>query len=152
MANFNNMNDLLKAIQNQVKDVANTEGKKTIKDTMKKHIQADVYDQYDPTEYDRRYDSTGGFLSDDSIDIDINSNGNNINITATDIATGNENYITADAIGQSIIGIIETGKGYTWKHSPGERPFLEKTKEDLENGVLEKSLKDGLKARGLKVK
>lgn len=142
----NSLEQLINNLKNQVKEVAQNECKEIIRKTMQKHIDSDIYDKYDPTQYDRR-DMDGGFIADENIDIDINSSNNGVNITATDIATGVD-----DAYGKPIIGIIETGIGYTWSHQPPARPFLERTAEELKGGKLEQALKNGLKKRGINTK
>lgn len=56
---------------------------------------------------------------------------------------------------RDVVNVVETGKGYNWGNNLdriiGERPFMEKTHNDLENGEFREALKSALQKRGLKV-
>jgi len=151
MSNFKDLNSLLNAVKKQVKEVAQDEVSKEIKNTMKKHIESDVYNKYTPTYYDRRRENDG-LLDESNINVNVKDNGNGVSIVTTNETTGNEAYSTANLVGEYIVETIETGEGYNWKRHPEARPFIENTVKELQDGALEKALKDGLKKRGIDTK
>jgi hypothetical protein len=112
------------------KDVA-----EEVKRVMEVHIQTDVYNAYEPTDYVRTYklmeDIQSELIDDGTIEVKD---------------TRSEN-------GRDITRIIEDGRGYDWGYARnldqeiGARPFIENTRNDLDTNkshieVLKKALRD----------
>jgi hypothetical protein len=139
MATANNLNELFKMMNGYINTSLNTDVKQQAVKTLKEHVVTDVYDRYDPMQYQR----SGGLLQDSNVDAHM-ENENTLSVRST----RNEN-------GKDIAKIIETGKGYTWKNSEivgVERPFHKEAAKELdEKGLAKKALADGLRKQGLDV-
>lgn len=161
--------ELYSKLMEYVNDVLDKEVSDTVKDIMIDHIVTDVYNSYTPSMHTRRYSQSGNDNVNNSFDDSDNTgllDPNNI-ISTTDGVGGlevknttlgskyyyknYERYISKNA-GKPIVGVIETGRGYDVR-SPGKRPFIKNTYEELENtGFHIKAMKQGLIKRGLGVK
>lgn len=128
-----------------------------VKELLQKHIQRDVYDKWNPTEYQRR-----GF---DGGIIDFEHNGSikpsesSISGNQIDVAMklrykpdGVQEQWEVPANGDELIGRIESGTGYEWKKHPGPRPFWTNfTNELIEGGYLASYVFSGLTEAGIQV-
>lgn len=142
-----NLNQQLKIIeqklQTKIKNALQSEVAETSRQTMKNHLETDVYSQYTPTTYERKY-SDGGLLDDNNIQTTM------VNETTLKI----ENIRRDEKTGRLVAPIIEHGIGY-WGGLDaiiGERPFVRETSKELANGKAKNSLKQGLVRQGLNVK
>jgi hypothetical protein len=156
---FDNLNDLLKHIEKNVKESLEDDVAKEVKRVMKDHIETDVYDVYEPTSYKRT-----GKLKED-IDHSLIEDGYTLSVRNT----REENQYGKH---KNIAEIIETGIGYEkYKVSQGKimkvsikpsrksgwkdwkpRPFTENTRLDLiRNKQHEDAMRKGLKKRGMEV-
>ncbi|WP_423734300.1 hypothetical protein ACO9S3_07945 [Bacillus velezensis] len=122
------------AAKQAVQKQANT--KNTLIKTGQEHVQSDVYDAYDPLEYERTS------LLKDSFVIQNESNGISLDNTRGDN-------------GKDVATVVETGQGYTYpdKYDYGygkPRPFMKNTAESLKDGRLVAAMKKDLNASGIK--
>jgi hypothetical protein len=141
---FNNLKQLEKYINSQIKESMDTEVNETVRRRLKENVIEEAYDKYEPTQYER----TGGLYQDRNIESDIVDTSEGVELSVRS---------TREEDGRDIAQIIESGKGYSWKNSriakSGQaRPFHEKTHEDLErSGEHIEAMKRGLKQQGLDV-
>lgn len=157
-----NLKELEKELYKRINTALDTEVADTVKDVMTDHIIQDVYEVYEPTEYQRRYDD-GGLLDPDNI---IATLGNNGEMLVQNVALGNNTVYMEDSISRVyyssyninkfIAPIIETGIGYDvggWKYDCVPRPFIKNTHDDLkEHHYHTQAMKQSLKKQGLEVK
>jgi hypothetical protein len=138
MPNFNTIAELENYLNGKLNETLKNDVANQSKQLMQEHIDKDVYEAYTPKEYER----TGQLRADVVVDM---VDGNTLEIK--DIRNDD---------GKDIVKIIESGKGYDWSSSLddiiGARPFVRNTRNDLKNGKAKKYLKQGLIARGLKVR
>ena len=151
-----NLKELEKELYKRINIALDTEVADTVKDVMTDHIIQDVYDTYEPTAYQRRYDD-GGLLDPDNI---IATLGNNGEMLVQNVAMGNEYYYIPSIkrsfqsanVDNFIAPIIEYGKGYDVVDI-FPRPFIQNTHDDLEeNHYHTQAMKQSLKKQGLEVK
>lgn len=142
---FDNLSDLFKTIEKDIKAITRNEVSEIIKDTMVAEIQNTVYAPYVPTYYYRRY--TNGGLSDkhnmktrlirDGIEV--------VNHTPLHTAYGR------NPVSKTLAEIIVSGEGYMF-HNGGEyenkRDFISATWQDLSSGIAIDTVKQALKKRG----
>lgn len=148
MATFSNLKDLEKYLNKKIASALEKEVAKVARETMKQKIETEVYNRYEPTEYDRQKEN-GGLLDDRNIVTElINDN----TLYVRNIRTDTENGIVKD-----VARIVEEGEGYTWDRSkiyqmqPYPRPFHEETAKELFNkGLAKKALAEGLSRQGVK--
>jgi len=116
----------------------------TSRQTMKEHLESDVYSQYSPTQYVRKY-SDGGLLDDSNIETKMIDN-NTLRI---------ENIRKDEDTGRMVDKIIEFGKGY-WNNYLdeliGARPFIYNSFLELKSGKAKEALIRGLKRQGIDCK
>ena len=135
MAEFKDLNSLLKYVESEAKKVLKTNVAKVAVETMQKHVEKDVYEVYpNPIEYVR----TGDLKRDVQVEI----------------ATDDSIIVTNETIHDNkyIPSIIETGvgysappKGYAYEEP---RPFVEETFKDLrDNKLALNAMKEGLSAK-----
>lgn len=143
MANkdFTSIEAALKFIEKQSLSVLKQEIAKATVKTMQKHIQTDVYDVYDPKQYERK-SYQGGLIDQDNIEV----------------AVVDDNTISVENIrfdgDREVAQIVESGEGYIYDFpfNGVPRPFTENTIEELkETGLLEQEMKKGLARRGFNV-
>lgn len=121
-----------------------------VKQTGKKHVKEDVYDVYEPQQYERKnlLEKSWGKEK--------------VHGEDAGIAVFNTRYATReDGTKVYVPEIIETGIGYEYPLSQkgfldgfmgGSRPFIENTEKELMNTNKHKeSLKKGLKRQGVKM-
>ena len=147
MATIDSLDKLFAHIQKQVTDALQTDVAEDTVELMKEHIQTDVYDKYEPTQYVRRMED-GGLIDDDNYLIEDIDNG----VKITNITRDN-GYATPSDPDRLVTPIVESGVGYTWRKSkiyqmqPYPRPFVRNTAKDLEEGKLKESMKKALEKR-----
>lgn len=110
MTEFQNEEPKLQAAMQEVADAT--------LETLKEHIKKDVYDQWNPTEYVRRYES-GGLIDFSPIHPNVGSG----ELTIRYQPDGSSSQWRDPASGDALIGRIESGNGYEWRRHPGPRPF-----------------------------
>jgi hypothetical protein len=141
MPEFKSLADLEKYLNQKIKKSLSNEVADVARDTMSKHVMSDVYQAYEPTQYQR----TGDLYKDISTTM---KNDNTLEI---------ENVARDEETGRLIAPVVESGEGYEWKKSriyqmqPFPRPFVENTAKELENGLAKQALVDGLRKQGLDV-
>jgi hypothetical protein len=141
MPEFKSFADLEKYLNQQIKKSLSNEVADVARDTMSKHVMSDVYQAYEPTQYQR----TGDLYKDISTTM---KNDNTLEI---------ENVARDEESGRLIAPVVESGEGYEWKKSriyqmqPFPRPFVENTAKELESGLAKQALVDGLRKQGLDV-
>lgn len=103
-----------------------------------------VYNQYVPSLYERRYGSDGGLMAHDSFEKSVSGDHT---LTIENIARGQQTDV-------AIVDIVESGKGYEWTHSRIyrehlARPFMEEgLQKGISDGGIEAALQSGLVSRG----
>lgn len=142
-----NINELKKYLQKQINDVLQNEVKNEVEETMRNHIQKDVYEAYTPYSTDGKtphYERTYELLR--SIESNLVDDG----------MLSVEN--TRHEGDRDIVSVIEYGQGYQWGYvrdldeEIGARPFVENTREELrQTNKHVEALKKGLKRQGLDV-
>ena len=132
------------------KEIANAmaaampELKKDMANCLAEHVQGDVYEKFEPSEYVRRGESGGLIDIDGSSFFDVRRNG----VRMIYLPSGeseqvkDENQIDGDAL----IGRIENKRPeYDWRRKPGKRPFFTKfVTEMVEDGRAERTLVDAM--------
>jgi hypothetical protein len=143
--NFNSIAELEKYLNEKINSALRNEVADTARDTMQEHVMSDVYSKYQPSSPPSGYVRSGDLYKDIVTQmVDDNT------VSIEDLARDEET-------GRLIAPIVEYGVGYTWKDSriyqmqPFERPFVEETAKDLENGKARNALAQGLKRQGLDV-
>ena len=128
-----------------------------IKELYKRHVQTDIYDQWEPTEYIRR-GASGGL-------IDFDHNGS---IYPTEGSVSEDTFTVAMKFSyrpdgsseqwehplgtDDLIRRIETGEGYEWRKHPGARPFWTNfLNEAIEGNAFADSVLRGLEIQGIEV-
>ena len=151
-----NLKELEKELYKRINIALDEDVADTVKEVMTDHIIQDVYDAYEPTAYQRRYDD-GGLLDPDNI---IATLGNNGEMLVQNITLGSEYYYIPSIkrsfrsanVDNFIAPIIEYGKGYDVVDI-FPRPFIQNTHDDLEeNHYHTQAMKQSLKKQGLEVK
>lgn len=147
MVSFKNLKELERFLQKQINNALQIEVKNEVEETMRSHIQKDVYEAYTPYSTDGKtphYERTYELLR--SIKSNLVDNG----------VLCVEN--TRHEGDRDIVSVIEYGRGYQWGYvrnldeEIGARPFVANTKFELEqtNKHVE-ALKKGLKRQGVDV-
>jgi hypothetical protein len=148
MPTFKKLSDLEKYIKGQIPEILKQDVAPEVIETMKEHIQTDVYDAYSPTAYVRRRED-GGLLDDDNFSAEMVSEDT---LKVKNTTTDSENKY------KDIVPIIEYGVGYTWEKSriyqsqPYPRPFVRNTRQELKEGRLKEIIAKSLKKRFSKTK
>lgn len=147
MPSFKNLKEFERFLQKQINNALQNEVKNEVEETMRDHIQKDVYEAYTPYSTDGvtpHYERTYELLR--SIESNLVDNG----------VLSVEN--TRHEGDRDIVSVIEYGQGYQWGYvrnldeEIGARPFVENTRHELEqtNKHVE-ALKKGLKRQGIDV-
>lgn len=97
-------------------------------ETLKEHIQKDVYDKWNPTTYVRRKES-GGLIDFSHIDPSVGSGGMTVYYAPSGASEQWDNPLDSNGL----IGRIESGSGYEWYRHPGPRPFWKNFVNDMVN-------------------
>lgn len=107
--------------------------KNVISELHRQAIQTEVYDSYDPTQHNRRYNNNG-LMDDDNFDWDIKLDDNMVTLLMKNITKPINSNLSSD----DLMNIIESGVGYDWENSniyksmPYPRPFIQRTRELIE--------------------
>lgn len=109
-----------------------------------KQVQSVVYDSYQPTVYERRYDMGN--------DVNIIGTVNGTVLQVENITPPNSKGNPPPTTDKDLAKVIETGVGYDY-FSPGARPFTQATVDALSaSGAHVQALKNGLVKAGIRVK
>ena len=162
-----NIKELEKELMKRINTALDTDVADVVRDVMTDHIAQDVYDEYVPSMYVRRYNQSGndinstfddtdntGLLDPNNIVATIDGDGGlkveNVTLGSRYYYKNGERKISRNA-GKPIAEVIETGEGYDIGGFP--RPFMENAHNDLEqNHYHTEALKQSLKKQGLEVK
>lgn len=144
MPTVKSLNQAMTYIKNVINTSLRTEVLDAVRKEEAKQVQSVVYDSYEPTVYERRYDM-----------------GNDANIVGMVYGTvlQVENITPPNSEGnpppttdKDLAKVIETGVGYDY-FSPGARPFTQATVDALSaSGAHVQALKNGLVKAGIQVK
>jgi len=152
---FKDLKSLEKYLQVKINNSLHTDVPKDVIKLENEHIESDVYAKYDPDLYIRRREN-GGLLDENNYLIEPIENGVSItNVTTDDGYSENFSDYSTDS-NTSIAPIIEYGEGYSWENSriyqkPFERPFVNNTRIELQNGKAKEFLMKSLIKNGLNV-
>ena len=139
---------IAKKLQPKINEVMQKEVYEEVKSVARKHVKEDVYDAYEPIQYDRKNLLISSWKMDKLAD---------------GIAVYNTRYGTRDRGGKVYIPkIIETGTGYEYplsdrrwlktKPANGERPFIDNTRKELKStNKIKQILKSELIKKGITV-
>jgi hypothetical protein len=154
MAAAKNFQQLFNQIQQKITRVLEDDSQGSVqgvaRDTMRDMVYQEVYSPYDPVEYQRRMDD-GGLSDVENMEAMV-YDGDTLIITNVTIA---DNPVQEGETGRFIAPVVESGRGYFYDfpYSGVPRPFVAKTREELErSGKHVKAMKQGLEKQGLKVK
>lgn len=112
----------------------------------------DIYDEFTPTMYERRYENNiqGSFGDREMINTEIDGN---IKSGEINLITTNDSLANGSDKGSYLDDIIEEGERYTWSHKPPARPFAERAIEELhESNKIENAIERGMKSKGYNIK
>ena len=168
-----NLDELTEYIKNDIAVSFMEDVFPVVQRKMIKHIALDVYEEYNPKAYYRRYNKAGreiphnfyddtdnkGLLSDENIKPYLGSRGKNIvNLWVLNETLGSKYYVDKEGnlrrsknAGKPIAGIIETGIGYdlSSRFNAKPRPFVQNTYDELSsNNDHVKALIQSLRAKG----
>jgi hypothetical protein len=162
MPQFNDLNKMLKYLQQDVLDSMSKDVADKVKEVEQKHVQDDVFDAY-PGQHSYQRRSSYGLDDPNNMIEDFKIVGDQVILTVSNMTRGKDEtdrYI-ADLVeygdssvnpnqGQGIYQYQYNGSQYTYMNP---RPFLERTIEDLEKNQQHKeTLKNSLKRKGYDVK
>ena len=144
MPTVKSLNQAMTYIKNVINTSLRTEVLDAVRKEEAKQVQSVVYDSYQPTVYERRYDM-----------------GNNANIVGMvngtvlqveNITPPNSEGNPPPTTDKDLAKVVETGVGYDY-FSPGARPFTQATMDALSaSGAHVDALKNGLVKAGIRVK
>ncbi|HEY8805730.1 MAG TPA: hypothetical protein VIM42_11625 [Clostridium sp.] len=156
MPSFNSMQDLeafiLKKIQIAMVDTVAIE----VKQLESQNVKETVYNVYSPKEYIRREDN-GGLSDVGNMEHETFKAGNMVILNVENKTMSNPNYNPNGKSPFEITGLVEYGDNngfgeYDYKSSSDyldPRPFIEKTKQELNNGLARTMLIKGLIKQGI---
>lgn len=162
------LNDLKSVIMPNVNETLEEDIAPVVKSAIKYYIEKDVYNQYSPTQYERR-GKNGGLLDKNNMNSDLVASGV-LEVSNDTLGTpyyyavlhgghheGEKRRRRSKNAGKLIAGVIETGEGYDIENSDlgycKPRPFMEDTYNALVNeDIVPKVFKRGLELRGFEVK
>lgn len=108
----------------------------------------DIYDEFTPTMYERRYENNiqGSF---GDIEMISTQTIGSIKSGEINLITTNDSLANGDDKGDYLDDIIEDGGRYGWSHQPPARPFAERSIEELhESNKIENAIERGMKSKG----
>jgi hypothetical protein len=138
---FNSLKDLEKYLNDKIRNALAKEVADVARNTMSDHVKSDVYDVYEPSQYQR----TGDLYKDISTTM---KNDNTLIV---------KNEARDEESGRLIAPVVEYGVGYEWEESriynmqPFPRPFVENTAKELEKGKAKHALAEGLRKQGVDI-
>lgn len=138
MPDYRSVTALFNYLQRQVNNSMETDVAEVVVDVVKQHVEIDVYNAYEPKDYQREFQLLNNVKS------QVISEGT---IEINDIRTDGDKNVTQ---------IVEYGKGYTWRGNLderiGPRPFIENSRMDIiQNKTHVNALKQSLTNKGLQV-
>lgn len=153
---FDNLKDLENFLLLKIKKAMVTTVASEVKQLESQNIQGIVYGSYNPKIYQRRMEN-GGLSDVNNMQHAVTSGGNMVVLTVDNITTSNQSYNPNDKDPFQLAGLVEYGDGngygeYDYKSSSdylNPRPFIRKTKEDLENGMAKEIIIKGLLDEGI---
>lgn len=111
----------------------------------------DIYDEFTPTMYERRYENNiqGSFGDREMINTQTVGS---IKSGEINLITTNDSLANGSDKGNYLDDIIEDGERYTWSHQPPARPFAERAIEELhESNKIENAIEKGMKSKGYNI-
>jgi len=139
--NTNDLKNLLARLQYEVDKTVEKNVAPIIVETMREHVETDVYNTYTPTQYERRMND-GGLIDHRNHKVDMN-------YTTHTVTVSNE---TKGIDGEILVDKIVYGDDYDWEYSeiykmqPYPRDFIGGAKDDLLRSKTHiEALKFGLK-------
>jgi hypothetical protein len=146
MPDFKSLAELEKYLTQKVNNALEQEVSHVARNTLKEHVIDDVYDKYEPTQY-QRHGADGGLLDDENIYTGLVDDGELV-IRST--------RVDEEDPSKDVAAIVEYGRGYDWTKSkiyqmqPFPRPFHRETARELdEKGLAKKALEKGLNRQGI---
>lgn len=138
---YDNLDELFNDLKDELSTSMLTSVDKVVKKVYRDNVKK-MYDSYNPTYYQRRYDNDG-FLDENNWQSNIDEMGDSFEYVMT-----NETKPMYDT-NYRLDEIIESGEGYTWKRHPKKRPVYEWTQEEIDSdneveNAIYKDLKDWL--------
>lgn len=159
MAQVKSLTELENYIKNQLMKGLESDVAEAIKDEEVEKVISEVYDKYEPIEYERRFDA-GGLADKDNMIVEVEDLGRTVLLGVTNMTTGHKDYSDND---EPIASIIEYGHGsngyYDYyniakdKSFGDPRPFTQATVDELKrNKKHVEALKKFLNDNGMKTK
>lgn len=141
MPTFKDVKSLLKYAQQQTQSVLKTDIAKKTVSAMQQKIQEEVYDKYEPVQYERK-GYHGGLIDEDNIEVSM--------VDDNTLCVENIRFDGKREVAQ----IVESGDGYQYDFDFNgvPRPFTEATRKELASGVLHQTMKTGLSRKGFDVR
>ena len=155
-----NFDELEKVLKDKIENAMLTEVSDVVDEAILEHVQTDVYDVYNPVEYQRRYDN-GGLGDRANLFTSIETKGNTIEMQTDNLTKGNLYHRDGDKIRKSrnakrfLANIVESGQGYQhpFDYYGVPRPFMKNTVEQLQEDKWHVgALQVGLVKQGIEVK
>ena len=144
MPTVKSLNQAMTYIKNVINTSLRTEVLDAVRKEEAKQVQSVVYDSYQPTVYERRYDMGN--------DANIVGMAYGTVLQVENITPPNSEGNPPPTTDKDLAKVIETGVGYDY-FSPGARPFTQATVDALSaSGAHVQALKNGLVKAGIQVK
>lgn len=144
MPTVKSLNQAMTYIKNVINTSLRTEVLDAVRKEEAKQVQSVVYDSYQPTVYERRYDMGN--------DANIIGTVNGTVLQVENITPPNSKGNPPPTTDKDLAKVVETGVGYDY-FSPGARPFTQATVDALSaSGAHVEALKNGLVKEGIRVK
>lgn len=144
MPTVKSLNQAMTYIKNVINTSLRTEVLDAVRKEEAKQVQSVVYDSYQPTVYERRYDMGN--------DANIVGMVNGTVLQVENITPPNSEGNPPPTTDKDLAKVVETGVGYDY-FSPGARPFTQVTMDALSaSGAHVDALKNGLVKAGIRVK
>jgi len=156
MPNFNSLEALETFLFLKVQKAMATTVASEVKQLESDNVKEVVYSQYDPKQYIRREDN-GGLSDVQNMKSETFQGGNTVVLNVENNTLSNQNYNPNNKDPFALAGLVEYGSGsiygeYDYIGSPDylrPRPFIEKTKHDLQNGKAKEILVKALINEGI---
>lgn len=162
---FNNLKDLEIYLLSKIEKTMEVTVASEVKKLESENVNDIVYQSYTPKIYERDM-LEGGLADEKNMVHDVNINGNSIELSVENKTLNNPDYNPYNKPPFWIAGLIEYGDNteygyydYPFKNKDKDvykylqpRPFIEKTKQDLQNGEARKMLVNGLNKEGIDAK
>lgn len=144
MPTVKSLNQAMTYIKNVINTSLRTEVLDAVRKEEAKQVQSVVYDSYQPTVYERRYDMGN--------DANIVGMVNGTVLQVENITPPNSEGNPPPTTDKDLAKVVETGVGYDY-FSPGARPFTQATMDALSaSGAHVQALKNGVVKAGIRVK